>query len=79
MIKHILRILNIPKYKTQNDLENEFRKIGIFDNILLIIKNFDENAGYAFIEFNSTELLDRFAEKFQKLRKDIIIYKEHAL
>jgi hypothetical protein len=77
MTRHLLRILNIPKYKTQNDLENEFRNIGIFDNILLIIKDAssDENAGYAFVEFNSTELLDRFAEKFHKLRKDIIIYR----
>ena len=76
MNKYILKMFNIPRYKTSEDLESEFRNIGIFDTFLLMMKGNQENAGYALIEFSSQELLDVFAIKYHKLRRDAVIYKE---
>jgi hypothetical protein len=64
---------NIPGSKTQNQLRLELTKIPIaFERVELII-NTTSNAN---IYFKDQESCERFANYFQKLRSNIVIYKQ---
>jgi hypothetical protein len=74
MERFILRIFNIPNYKTKEELELEFNIKGEYKTFVLGGRGERLNSTYGLIEFNSQEELDKFAIQFHKLRKDVIIY-----
>jgi acetyl-CoA acetyltransferase len=74
MERYILRIFNIPDYKTKQDLELEFKLKGDYKVFVLGARGEKLNSSYGLIEFNSQDELDKFALKFHKLRKDVVIY-----
>lgn len=74
MEKHILRIFNIPDYKSREDLELEFSLKGTYKVFVLGVRGQKPNNSYGLIEFNTQEELEHFASQFHKLRKDVIIY-----
>jgi hypothetical protein len=74
MNRFILRIFNIPNYKTKEDLELEFKIKGDYKVFVLGARGDRLNSSYGLIEFNSEEELNKFALHFHKLRKDVVIY-----
>ncbi len=74
MERFILRIFNIPDYKTKEDLDLEFKVKGDYKVFVLGARGDKLNSSYGLIEFNSQEDLDKFALQFHKLRKDVVIY-----
>lgn len=74
MDRFILRMFNIPDYKTKEELELEFRVKGNYKVFVLGVKGSRLNSSYGLIEFNSEEELNKFALHFHKLRKDVVIY-----
>jgi D-alanine-D-alanine ligase-like ATP-grasp enzyme len=71
MERFILRIFNIPDYKSKEDLELEFKLKGDYKVFVLGARL---NSSYGLIEFNSQEELNNFARQFNILRKNVIIY-----
>jgi hypothetical protein len=76
MDRYILRIFNIPDYKTKEDLELEFKLKGDYKVFVMGARGDKPNSNYGLIEFNSQEELDNFASYFHKLRRDVIIYQD---
>lgn len=76
MSRYILRIFNIPDYKSREDLELEFQLKGSYKVFVLGVRGNKPNNSYGLIEFNSQEEMDNFASQFHKLRKDVIIYSQ---
>ena len=74
MDRFILRIFNIPDYKTKEDLELEFKLKGDYKVFVMGVKGDRLNSSYGLIEFNSEDELNKFALNFHKLRKDVVIY-----
>lgn len=76
MERHILRIFNIPDYKTKEDLELEFKLKGDYKVFVMGARSEKPNSSYGLIEFDSQNDLDNFALHFHKLRKDVVVYKD---
>jgi hypothetical protein len=74
MSRYILRIFNIPDYKSKEDLELEFKLKGDYKVFVLGARGERANNSYGLIEFNTEEEMETFASKFHKLRKDVVIY-----
>jgi hypothetical protein len=74
MDRFILRIFNIPDYKTKEVLESEFKLKGDYKVFVLGVRGDRLNSSYGLIEFNSEGELNKFALHFHKLRKDVVIY-----
>lgn len=67
---YILRMYNIPLSKTDTELSQEFLKYSVpFIKVI-----FTNNVGYALIEFESEQDMNSFAQYFNKLRHDLVIY-----
>lgn len=73
--RYILRIYNIPDYKSKEDLELEFKLKGDYKVLVMGARGDKPNNSYGLIEFNSEEEMNNFANHFHKLRKEVVIYK----
>ena len=74
---YILKMYNIPLSKTEKLLKLELSKVPVeFKKIILARKSLTESAGYANIYFNNESDLNEFASYYQKLRRDLVIYRE---
>lgn len=76
MSRYILRIFNIPDYKSHEDLELEFKLKGSYKVFVLGVRGDRPDNSYGLIEFNSQEEMEQFSSHFHKLRKDVIIYSQ---
>ena len=71
--RYIIRMLGIPPRKTKQELFCEFENICIgITNIFLAKINETINAEFAFIEFQSEIMKEKFVNHFTKMQDDII-------
>jgi hypothetical protein len=71
-----LRVYNIPADKTEEVISNEFKSIVDCQQVQLVMKNDNEHAGYAYVDFAIATDMDNFVLHFPKLRHDLVIYKQ---
>ena len=72
----VTRLYNIPTDKTQETLAEELATLEIPIKKLDLATNVKgECVGYCLVSFENQTDLDRFTSNFQKLRKDLVIYK----
>lgn len=70
----VLRMYNIPSSKTENDFQLEMTKVPI--QYQRCVLSSTPSVNDAKIYFETQEQLDEFASYFQKLRRNIVVYKE---